>query len=285
MAGRLPNFIIVGAAKSGTTSLARWLGAHPDVHIPPAKELYFFEQDEAWARGADWYRSCFAGADSSAAIGEATPNYMFRYEAAERMAAVVPGARLIALLREPGERAHSHYWHWRWRKAQEPRSFAEAVRDEFARPKRAFDDPGNRLDPQYLARGRYLPQLERLCEHFPRESVHVALLDDLERAPAETFAEVCRFLEIDDAIVPDAVGTVANRSFAFRPARLWRLIVRHRHRVPPKLGARMVRRLHGPPEAYPPMEPSVRAALTEHFAEDNAQLAAWLGRDLSHWAR
>ena len=283
-AGALPNFIIVGAAKSGTTSLARWLGDHPDVYIPPAKELYFFEQDEVWERGVDWYRGRFAGADGAAAIGEATPNYMFRAEAAERMAAVVPDARIIALLREPGDRAHSHYWHWRWRMARERRAFADAVRDEMARPRRAFDDPGNRLDPQYLARGRYLPQLERLCRHFPRESVHVGLLDDLEARPAQTFAEVCRFLGIDDGIVPEAVGSVANQAFAFRPAPVWRFVVRHRHRIPPKLGARIVKRLHGAPEPYPPMEPEVRAALTDHFARDNAALAAWLGRDLSHWA-
>jgi hypothetical protein len=285
MAGPLPNFIIVGAAKAGTSSLAHWLRGHPEAFVVPEKELYFFEHDERWAQGVDWYRAQFAEAGEARAVGEATPNYMFRFEAAERMASVVPGARLIALLREPGDRAYSHYWHWRLRKVAERRSFGEAVAEEMARPPRAFEDPDDRHDPQYLARGRYLPQLKRLCEYFPRESLQVLLLDDLEKRPAEAFARVCAFLGVNADVVPENVGRSYNQSFAFRPAFLARFMARYRvgRFMPGRTGALVRRLMTGPEEGYAPMGADVRATLTEHFAADNAELGEWLGRDLSHW--
>jgi hypothetical protein len=107
--GRLPNFLIVGAMKSGTTSLARYLGAHPQAYVAPEKEINFFERGYVWNRGVDWYASRFEGAGDALAVGEASPSYMYWPTAIERMASVVPDARLIALLRDPVERAYSHY--------------------------------------------------------------------------------------------------------------------------------------------------------------------------------
>jgi hypothetical protein len=285
LAGRLPNFLIVGAMKSGTTSLARYLGAHPQAYLVPEKEVYFFERTDLWARGIDWYEERFAGAAAELAVGEASPSYMFYRRAVERMASVVPDARLIVMLREPVERAYSHYLHWRFDKVIERRSFERAVEDEIAEGERpALEYGPGEVPCDYLARSRYLPQLQHLCEHFPRESVLVILLEDLERAPEETFSQVCGFLGIDSSILPGNVGTVFNAHHQFRPVWLWRLSVdRNLWRwVPKRMRLRLV---HGMARAvpHPPLDDRVRMRLREHFADHNAALAEWLGRDLSAW--
>jgi hypothetical protein len=108
---RLPNFVIIGAPRSGTTSLAHSLSQHPEVFVTmQVKELHFF--DTNFDRGLDWYRQQFSGADAAAAkaAGEATPTYMYDETAMSRMAETVPDARLIAILRNPVDRAYSHYW-------------------------------------------------------------------------------------------------------------------------------------------------------------------------------
>jgi hypothetical protein len=281
--GRLPNFLIVGAMKSGTTSLAQYLAAHPQAHLAPEKEVNFFERSYIWQRGADWYASRFADAGDAVAVGEASPSYMYWPTAIERMASVVPDARLIALLRDPVERAYSHYLHWRFDAVREDRTFAQAVEAEIAAglPHRLDYHEVSEDDFDYLARGIYLPQLERLCEHYPREALHVELMEDLKRAPEETFARVCRFLGIDDSVIPENVGTVANAQHVFRPVWLWRLSVRRNlwRFVPKRYRLPLIDRMgqHRTPE---PIAPQVRERLNDYYAEPNAALAAWLGREL-----
>jgi Sulfotransferase domain len=283
---RLPNFVIVGAMKSGTTSLAQYIGAHPDGFVVPKKELYFFERSDLWEQGADWYRSQFAAAGDERAVGEASPSYMYYERAIERMAGLLPEARLIAMLRDPVERAYSHYLHWRFDKVLEQRSFGQAVREELeAGPTTLARHRGSTdVDFSYVGRGVYLPQLENICEHFPRESLMVVLLEDLERAPVETFAQVCRFLGIDAAVVPENVGTVANAHHVFRPVWLWRLSLRYDlwRFVPKRYRMPLLHRM-GQERTPEPIEPAAREQLTEYYGEHNAALAQWLGRDLSAW--
>ena len=203
------------------------------------------------------------------------------------MAQVVPDARLVVCLREPASRALSHWRHWYHRRAVERRPFAQAVEDEMAQLATRPPDELSRYDPEggfYVEMGRYLPQLERLCRHFPREQVHVVLLDDLHGAPRETFSQVCRFLGVDDAVVPDVVGTTENVAFEFRPLPIWRLLVRHQQRLPNSVAKFLALRvLRRKPRRQAPMDPVLRRRLQAFFAEDNARLAVWLGRDLSAW--
>lgn len=268
-AARLPNFAVIGAMRSGSTSLYKYLQAHPDIFMP-RKEIHFF--DVKWERGVSWYRSRFAGHAGQPAVGEATPTYLADPVALDRMAQVIPDARLVAVLRNPVDRAYSHYWmeHARQR---DTRSFETAVTDELAR---RFD--GARSD--YLDRGRYARQLEQVCERFPRDHVLVVLLDDLRDRPVETYADVCRFLAVDDRFVPPRIGERVNRFVTFRSMR-----VRNARRSLPatlRIG-RIVGRLNAREGPYQPMAPDTRAALQRHFAADNETLARWLGRDLSMW--
>jgi hypothetical protein len=183
--------------------------------------------------------------------------------ALDRMAEVVPDARLLAILRDPADRAYSHYWMERIRE-REARSFEDAVAAE----------------PDYLARGRYLPQLEEVCRRFPREHLDVILLDDLRDEPAATYAGVCRFLGVDPDFRSPRLGDRVNRFVAFRSMSVRRI----RRRLPKtfRIG-RIVGRLNAVEGEYPPMDPDTRARLVSQFEPDNAALAEWLGRDLSAW--
>ncbi|CAN5742667.1 sulfotransferase [soil metagenome] len=270
MAGHLPNFLLIGAMRSGTSSLARWLRGHPEIFLAVPKELHYFDREHE--RGVAWYQERFADVADETAVGEATPSYLYRVDAVERMAALVPDARLLVILREPVERAYSHYWLERQR-GREPRSFAAAMAaEQGGRP----EVPGRLA---YLDRSRYLPQLERLCRHYPRSAVHVALFDDLVDQPAAAFAAVCRFLGVDDAVIPSEVGSAVNASVSFRSLRVRRLV----KDLPGPL-RRVADRLNTHRFAYPPIDRGLAAQLRASLADDNRSLAQWLGRDLSAWS-
>ena len=274
MPGRLPNFLVIGAMKSGTSSLAAYLDAHPDVWLAPTKELHFFDDPTNWAQGVDWYRDRFADAGSAPAVGEATPAYLFHPEGPARMAAVVPDARLIVVLRNPVDRAYSHYWHHR-SNGKETRPFAEAVEVEGRRR-----EQGERLEHWYLARGRYLGQLERVLEHFPRTQLHVLLFDDLQADAAAATSAVCGFLGLPAHAPPNA-GEAYNPASELRFRRLWLAMFRYRlwRFVPRPLHA-SARALFRKPITYPKLDPALRADLSERFRADDEALGAWLGRDL-----
>ncbi|MGH8824412.1 MAG: sulfotransferase family protein [Jiangellaceae bacterium] len=265
--GALPNFVVIGAMRSGSTSLYKYLQDHPQVFMP-RKEIHFF--DRKWDRGLQWYLTRFEGHAGEPAVGEATPTYLAEPVAIDRMAEVIPQARLIAILRNPADRAYSHYWMERIRE-RESRSFDEAV---------AAEIDGLPGASAYLARGRYLPQLEQVCSRFPRSSLHVALLDDLRDRPGATYAQVCRFLEVDGGYVTPRLGDRVNRFVAFRSMRVRDL----RGSLPKALKiGRIVGRLNAIEADYPPMGDGTRARLRSHFEADNDALAKWLDRDLSGW--
>jgi Sulfotransferase domain len=281
-----PTFLIIGAPKCGTTSLAYWLMDHPEVHMPPEKELYFF--DAEFERGPDWYRARLNGTGSRA-VGEATPAYLATAEAPERIASFVPQTRLIALLRDPVDRAYSHYQHWAQEK-QEHRNFAEVVEFELSRPpidEARVWDPNQPEPYSYLAFGRYHRQLQRYLRHFSREQLLVLLLEDLRDDPVGAWQQVCRHIAVDPDVVPDSVGEAFFSYRSYRPWWLWSMIQRIRlgERVPKKLGGLMWRAMVREGDSYPPMRPEQRARLAEHYAQDNAELAAFLGRNLGHWGQ
>lgn len=269
--GRLPDFVVIGAMRAGTTSLARYLGAHPGIGMPSKKEIHFFDWN--WDRGLDWYRAAFADAAPGAIVGEATPIYMVYADAMERMAAACPDLRLVAVLRDPVDRAFSHYNYNRML-GFEPLSFEGALAAEIDRPPATTD----RRTYDYVERGRYLPQLERAATLYPCERLHVVLFEELVSRPRETYAAVCRFLGVDDAFVPSNLGETMNAHSAYRSKALARAI-----RALPKPLQRPARRFNRTEIAYAPMAEATRRTLEQRFAADNESLGAWLGRERSPW--
>lgn len=169
--GDLPAFVIIGAQRCGTTSLHRWLSEHPSVTPATGKELQYLTLH--YARGERWYRGHFPRGGVSF---EATPYYLFHPLAPERAAAALPHTRFVAVLRDPVERAWSHYLHSR-AYGLEPLSFVDALAAEEERLS-GGDDRARRAY-SYAARGRYAEQLRRWYAHVPRERLHVLRTVDL----------------------------------------------------------------------------------------------------------
>lgn len=269
---QVPDFVVAGFPKAGTTSLAGHLGMHPDLWIPPQKEIGFF--DAHYQRGIAWYEEQFADAPRGALVGDASPTYLVRPEAVERMARDAPDVKVIAILRNPVDRAFSHY---RFREAWAPQrtSFGDAVAREMG------DDAES---VGLLAWGRYIEHLDLLARFVDRQQIEVVLLDDLVADPAAVLAGLFRFLGIDARVDLPVVADVQNRAFRFRSVKLWHFMMSHRlwRRLPLGLGSAL-HRLNQVPLPNVSMDAEVRRALLEYFEPHNARLAGWLGKDLRRW--
>src|SRR5215207_4014201 len=197
-----PDFVIIGAQRGGTTSLHAYLSAHPQVITPATKELHFLT--DRYERGLDWYLGQFpTGLPLGVVTGEATPYALFHPLAPRRLLEIAPAAKSIVLLRNPVDRAYSHYL-LEWSRGEEKLDFAAALDAELER----LDGEEARLarDPwytsafhkhaSYMARGDYARQLERWFAVFPREQILVIRSDDLYERSAETFARIAQLLGI-----------------------------------------------------------------------------------------
>jgi hypothetical protein len=204
----LPGFFIVGAQKSGTSTLHHLLQQHPQAFLCDPKEPHYFSDPAIGAKGEQWYRSLFAGAGDAVAIGEASTTYsMFPHYSgvAERLTAVVREPKVIYLLREPIARMRSAYLHaLTW--GSETRPIAAALT----------------ADPRYLLTTSYAMQAEQWLAVVPRDRLLLLSLDDLETDAQSVLQRTCSFLGIDSAWRPDgAVGAVVNTSEGKRPPRIW----------------------------------------------------------------
>jgi Sulfotransferase domain len=244
----LPEFLVIGAQKAGTTALYAYLRWHPAITGPSWKEVSFF--DRHWWRGERWYRGQFPLRSAGRLVGEASPSYLFHPLAPERVRSLLPDVRLIALLRDPVERAYSQYQH-EVALGREPLSFEDALEAEEERTRgeveRLVADPRafsrDWWDHTYAARGLYAEQLERWLAVFPRNQLLVVAADELGEKPAETYAAVLSFLGVEPHALDD-YPRVFDRDYA-------------------------------------PMRPETRASLAERFAEPNHRLERLLGRDFA----
>ena len=253
----LPDFLILGAQKAATTALYAYLRWHPGITGPSWKEVSYF--DRHYARGEAWYRANLPALPRHwlverrrgrrPLVGEASPSYLFHPLAPERAAGLIPSARLIAVLRNPVDRAFSHFQH-EVALGREPLSFEDALDREEERMRgeveRMIRDPSYFShawwNHTYVARGRYAEQLERWFAVFPRAQLLVLFSEELLENPAAGYARALEFLGAD----------------------------RHQLSSYPRIFAR----------DYGEMSSVTRARLEREFAEQNRQLADLLGRDL-----
>jgi len=201
--GALPDFLIIGGQRCGTTSLHGYLARHPQVRVATGKELQFFSLH--YGRGERWYRGHFPPAATGRMSFEASPLYLFHPLAAARAAKTLPEGRFIALLRDPVERAWSHYLHTR-SYGQEPLDFAAAVAAEESR----LGTPEGLRRYSYVSRGHYAEQLERWFAHVPRERLHVVRSEDLYADPAAAYAGILDFLGLEP-FTPDEFAVHTRR--------------------------------------------------------------------------
>jgi hypothetical protein len=209
----LPGLLVIGAQRAGTSSLYKYLEGHPLLLAALRKETRYFSGN--YGRGEDWYRAHFASRARHALLSrrhgrppvgfEATPAYLFHPLAPERAARLVPGAKLVVLLRDPVERAWSHYHHVA-RRRREELSFTDAVAAEPARlaleAERLAADPlaETRLLNRYgyIAKGRYAEQIERWLQHYPRTQLLVLRTEDLFARPRMVLGDLYRFLGLPE---------------------------------------------------------------------------------------
>jgi hypothetical protein len=305
----MPNFFIVGAQKAGTTSLYHYLNQHPQVYMSPIKEPFFFDHEldskgEVVRRefrghrqpprftNIEEYSTLFEGARGEKAIGEATPLYIYAPGTAERIESYVPGAKSIALLRNPADRAYSAFL-YAVRMGVEPRKrFAQALREEPLRMR-----SGWHYVFHYRSRGLYYQQLKRYYEVFGRERLGVWLYEDMREDPASVAQSVFRFLEVDDTFTPDTssrynpAGVPASRSARAAIRATNRVVWVLRKVLPPTsrilpLAFKMRRVVQSRVLTEPPpIDPELREELVEGYKEDILRLQELIGRDLSMWLR
>jgi|Deesub1362A_J573_1020465.scaffolds.fasta_scaffold01015_10 hypothetical protein len=212
----LPNFFIIGAAKSATTTLYRTLNKHPDVYLPFAKETAFFSRDEFFEKGIGWYMSTFfRGADNYPARGEASPYYLYWGEK------VVPrilecldeiAVKFVAIFRDPVARAYSHYWH-SVREGREALSFKEALEREGERLCEHWPElrATGALTYGYYRGGCYATLLKPFLHAFPREQFFFLLNEDLRSDYDSAISGLLAFLRVrNSGYMPPAMENVAS---------------------------------------------------------------------------
>lgn len=257
----LPDFLVVGTKKGGTTSLMDWLSAHPDVArlFPPfqrRKSPHYFDLN--YWRSGTWYRSHFRTRLTMTmhekrtgvrpVVGEASPYYMFHPAVPQRAARLLPQAKILMVLREPVSRAYSNYWD-RYETGHESLETFEAAVDAEAQRLAGVSEEQLLLPDfysfdhdhhSYLARGRYAEQIRRWMEHYPADKILILSATDLSKRPQESFDQVQQFLGISGA--------------------------------PVTLRSRNARK-------YPPISEATKSRLAAYYEPYNQELYELLGRD------
>ncbi|BCM91140.1 hypothetical protein IAD21_03004 [Abditibacteriota bacterium] len=258
----VPNFIIVGAAKAGTTAIYHYLNQHPQVYLTPLKETNYFalrgQRLEFRGPGDDLYvnrlsitdpnvyRAQFDGVRDEVAIGEASPLYLYHPLVAGRINEEFPDAKIIAILRNPIDRAYSAFLHLVRDHREEHRDFERALSHEQERIADNWEHIWH-----YISMGRYYEQMKRYFDLFPREQVRVYLYKDLRADPCGLLRDTLRFIGVDENFGFDT-------STRYNEASL-------------------------PLEQRPPLLSQVRARLQRELRDDILKLQDLIERDVSHW--
>ena len=302
-----PNFFIIGAAKSGTSSLYHYIRQHPDVCMSIPKETWFFCFED-YDNGIQWYWNRYFANHykGQSAIGEASPWYLHMPHVAQRISEACPDAKLIAILRNPVERAFSEWW-MAICAGVERLPFQEAIRDNLLRLETQHDPMEKTVESArqwliyrglrqgkvtdiskrprtYVENGYYAIQLERYYKYFSKARIKVFLFEDLLKNPLDVVRQTWEFIGVDSNVPVDlaprnvAAGCIGGyflHLVRYRPITARRII--------PKAIKRRVVNLMKNLGEKPRIDTNTRRLLTEHYYEHNVRLAEMLGRDLNAW--
>lgn len=294
-----PDFIGIGAMKAATTWIFGCLKEHPEICMSSKKELHFFDSPFNYKKGLDYYYSFFQHCHSHKIKGEITPNYIYEEKVPSRIHKHFPNVKIIACLRNPIERAYSHYRFGIQRKGRLSiyKSFEEALKK----------------DPELLKRGYYYTQLSRYLKFFPRQNILVLIYKDLRENPVEFIQRVYDFIGVEKNFIPNSVTQRKNvtgqtvtkykipylNPIVYRFSRLIKLSENKilKDKFIPLLGRSGLKKLvKNIAEAnkktllvnehvtqMPPLKPETRGCLRALYQKDIENLERFIGKDLSFW--
>lgn len=304
---RMPNFLIIGAPKAGTTSLYNYLKKHPQIYLPKYKEPHFFsfegesggfdgpgEQNllDRLTTDLQTYQSLFDRVTNEITIGEASTSYLYIPKASERIKYYIPDVKLIAILRHPVERAYSHYLHHRKGGNEVLLDFDKAIREETGKRKN--------WSPfwHYKTIGFYYAHLKLYFETFDRNQIRIYLYEDLTKDPVKLIQDITTFLSVDSNWIPKLSEkyNVSGLSQIPKNEKVHELLTQENSiksflklLLPFELRQKLKKQVQNinnykPEQPYkPPLLPEVRQALIAEYRDDILQLQGLLGRDLSNW--
>ncbi len=269
------DFIIVGAMKAGTNSLALQLNSNPQVCIP-LKEAHFFDNEENFSKGVEWYESFFKECSIDNVIGEKTPTYSYSEKVPRRIYDYNSDVKLVWIFRNPVDRAYSNYWH-AVKLGSEKYSFEKAVKLE---PKRIEQN----IFKGYLKRSIYIEQIERYLEFFKLKNMHFLLFEEFVKNPTENMRMLFEFLNIpfNNFQYKDEIKNITV------VPRMPRLLRKTREAIGEKsLIYRGIRFLatRGKKPGYAKISPELRAELNKHFEEHNEKLKDLTGLNIAAWKK
>lgn len=293
----MPNFLIIGAAKSGTTSLYYYLKQHPQIFMSPVKEPSFFAIEgepmnirgpggpakrSFWIADLASYRALFEGVRDERAVGEASVLYMYHPQAAERIRRYNPEMKLIAVLRNPVERAYSSFCFLAENAAEPLADFEAALAAEEARIRERWEHLWH-----YKSMGYYYQQLKRYYERFDRSQVRVYLYEEFNRDNLRVLQDIFRFLEVDSGFVPNTSVRYLESGLP-KNRRLQRLVLRSplrkllRTYLPERLQPFFLK-VKKQTVSKGRMDEQIRRSLTAEYREEILRLQELIDQDLSGW--
>lgn len=283
---RTPNFFIAGAPRCGTTSMYAYLRQHPEIYVSPHKEPHFFGSDlsplPGGIREEELYRELFAGAGDRPRVGEGSVWYLLSEKAPFEIKELVPGAKILILLRAPQPMLESLHALFLRTGNEDLPTLEEALAAEPERREGRRLPPGVYLPEglSYTSVARHAPKVERYLSVFGRENVHCIIFDDMVRDTAAVYRQVLAFLGVDPDFEAELDPRRANE-------RVRMMAIRQLARTPPEVRRRLQFKEMRQHESASrsPLPAEAAARLRELFVEDVARLGDLLGRDLSAWTR
>ena len=296
----LPNFLIIGTAKAGTTSVANFLSQHPEAYIPDRKELNFFtmvdelpeyaapgdqeEVNEDPITNIDTYKAYFSSASGFKAIGEASTWYLYDSDAAQQIHRFLPEAKLIAILRNPTERAFSSYCHTQLAGRETAANFAEALQQEDFRIK-------NNWSPiwHYKNMGFYHQQLLKYMEIFEKEKMLILLYEDFATDSQKFMKEIFEFLEIDSTFKPftsvqyNKTGLHRNKMLNDWISKSNPIKTFAKNVIPTDYWSLVAQKIKNMNIQKPEIQDKTKETLLETYREDILKVQDLIQRDLSRW--
>jgi len=299
-----PNFLVIGAGKSGTTSLYEYLNEHPEVFMSPVKETNFFalegeqiidkKDDPEQMRHYPWsvtdyksYKNLFQNVTIEKAIGEVSPMYLYSNKAALNIKERLPNVKLIAILRQPTERLYSRYLHL----ARESRTPTSSIED--ALDKKSIWWKRNDL----VQEGFYHTHLKKYYELFPKEQIHVILYDDFRANPQAVIRDIYQFIGVDSSYSPN-MNTEFNVSGFVANKKLDKIIGQNSMvkswitKVSPAFSRYMsgnkvikswVNQMRNKNLKRPPLSKTLKVQINEIYRSEIDKLQSLISKDLSHW--